>query len=444
MKKVLILIGLLSQFFLVACFDKELANVGGISIQKSEVNYRINNLDKNLMDSFGKDKMKEIVLSGIIEETLVLLDLEENGYDKDENQKIKWEDNIRGLSVHYFLSTFLPEKYPVSKNDLKAEYQNNRASFKKEERAKISHILVRIGKDFLDEQSALEKIHMLSGKIKKNGSNFNDIAYQYSDCPSGKDGGELGYMDKSEMIPQFKEVVFDMETGSVCKEPIRTSYGYHLLKVDDKEENKYMEIEEVKEYLSNIINIKNLRDEYKPELYPEKMIGASKDTIIGKTVKSEINYSYADILNDIRIFMGTEDIGQIKKDADFSRRVIDEMILARIMEDKLKELEMDKNKNYSEFLGIKKKEFFINNYIKDNIGSKITVTNSDIRKEVLDNSEAYRERYGDAFVNAVRLNKQIDRDAAEDIENKLTNELFELKYKAYIEELKEKYTVVIN
>lgn len=444
MKKILILIGLLSQFLLVACFNQELATVGDISIQKSEVNYRIKSLDKSLTDSLGKDKMKEIVLNGIIEETLVLLDLREKGFDKDENQKKKWEDNIRGLSVHYFLSTFLPEKYPVSKSDLKVEYQKNRASFKKEERAKISHILVRIGKDFLDEQSALEKIHMLSGKIKKNGSNFNDIAYQYSDCPSGKDGGELGYMDKGEMIPEFREVVFNMKTGSVCEEPIRTSYGYHLLKLDDKEENKYMEIEEVKEYLSNIINVKNLRDEYKPELYPDKMIGASRDTIVGKTAKSEINYSYADILNDIRIFMGTEDISQITKDADFSRRVIDEMILARIMEDKLKELEMDKNKNYSEFLGMKEREFFINNFIKEHIGSKITVTSSDIRKEVLANSETYREKYGDAFVTAVRLNNKIDKNIAEDIENKIINELFELKYKTYVEELKEKYTVVLK
>ncbi len=444
MKKILILIGLLSQIFLIACFNKELATVGDISIQKSEVNYRIKSLDKNLTDSFGKDKITEIVLSGIIEETLVLLDLKEKGYDKDERQKKKWEDNIRGLSVHYFLSTFLPEEYPVSKSDLKVEYQKNRASFKKEERAKISHILIRIGKDFLDEKSALGKITMLSGKLKKDGSNFSDIAYQYSDCPSGKDGGELGYMVRGEMIPEFEEVVFKMEAGSVKQEPIRTHYGYHLLKVDDKEENKYMEIEEVKEYLSNIINIKNLRDEYKPELYPDKMIGASSDTIVGKTIKSEIHYSYDDILNDIRIFMGTEDIAQITKDADFSRRVIDEMILVRIMEDKLKELEMDKNQNYSAFLGMKEREFFINNYIKDYIGSEIAVTNSDIRKEVLANSEGYSDKYGDAFVTAVRLNKKIDKNVAGDIEDKIRTESFELKYKTYIEELKKKYIVVLK
>ncbi len=444
MKKLLIIICLFSQVFFLACINRELANVGGISVTESDVDYRIKNIDQNLIKNLGEDKMKEMILQGIIEESLVYLDLRDKGYEKDEKRQAEWMQNVRGLSVHYFLNTFLLEEYPVSKDDLKAEYQKNRASFKKDEKVKVAHILVRTGGEFLDDKSALKKITEISSKLKEDGSNFNDLATEYSDCPSGKDGGDLGFIGKEEMLPEFEAVVFNMKSGEVKREPVKTKFGYHLVKVSEKEDDKYMEIDEVKDYLSNIINIRKLKDEYKPESFPEKLNNASAETVVGKTSKSGISYKYSDLLADIKIFMGPVGIDKVKKDMNFAGRVIDEMIFARVMEDKMNELGMSKNSNYSDFIKLREKEFYINSFIKDYIGSQIKIDNNEIRKEVLTKGAEYRKKYGESFVKDSALKNEVDKVVAQDIENNKRSELFEVKYKAYIEELKKKYTIAIQ
>lgn len=444
MKKVLFTAVLFLQVFFLSCIDSKLATVGGISVNESDVSDRMKGLDKNLVKSMGEDKLKAMVLKGLIEENLVYLDLREKGYDKEDKPRQEWMKNLRGFSTNYFLNTFLPEEYPVSKDNLKTEYQKNRAQFKQEGRIKISHILARIGSGFLDEKFALKKIKQVTSELKDDGSNFEELAARYSDCPSGKDGGDLGFMGRGEMLPEFEAVVFKMKASDIRREPVKTKFGYHLIKISEIENDKYSDIDEVKDFLSNIVNIRNLRDEYKPELFPEKLKNASSDIIIGKTIKSDINYKYSDLLEDIKIFMGPIDIDKMKKDREFSRRVIDEMILSRIMENKMNELKMSENSNYNSFIKKREKEFFVNSFIKVQLGSQIKVNNQDIRKEVLSNSAAYRLRYGNKFVKDIKIKNEVDKVIAKDIEQNKISELLESRYKLYVDDLKKRYTVVMN
>ncbi len=87
---------------------------------------------------------------------------------------------------------------------------------------KASHILVKgQGK----AQDLLDKINA--------GASFEELAKQYSECPSGKRGGDLGYFGRGMMVREFEVAAFEGEKGAVVG-PIKTQFGYHIIKIVDK------------------------------------------------------------------------------------------------------------------------------------------------------------------------------------------------------------------
>ena len=87
---------------------------------------------------------------------------------------------------------------------------------------KASHILVKTEQEAL---SLLEEI--------KAGKSFADAAQEVSMCPSGQNGGDLGYFGRGMMVKPFEDAVFDMEVGQVS-EPVQTQFGWHLIQLTDK------------------------------------------------------------------------------------------------------------------------------------------------------------------------------------------------------------------
>ena len=66
-----------------------------------------------------------------------------------------------------------------------------------------------------------------------NGESFKELAKQFSNCPSGQVGGDLGYFGRGVMVPEFEKAAFDTPTGEIS-EPVQTDFGYHVIKVIDK------------------------------------------------------------------------------------------------------------------------------------------------------------------------------------------------------------------
>ena len=73
----------------------------------------------------------------------------------------------------------------------------------------------------------------LKEKIKSGETTFEDAAKEYSQCPSGSAGGELGTFGKGQMVPEFDHVVFNDEVG-VVHGPVATAFGWHLLEVTQR------------------------------------------------------------------------------------------------------------------------------------------------------------------------------------------------------------------
>lgn len=88
---------------------------------------------------------------------------------------------------------------------------------------KASHILVKT------EQEAMD----LYNEIVNDGKSFEEIAQAKSLCPSGQNGGDLGFFGKGMMVKPFEEAAFDLEIGEISK-PVETQFGWHLIKLVDK------------------------------------------------------------------------------------------------------------------------------------------------------------------------------------------------------------------
>lgn len=87
---------------------------------------------------------------------------------------------------------------------------------------KASHILVKT------EQEAMDLYNEI-----KNGKSFAEIAEEKSLCPSGQNGGDLGFFGKGMMVKPFEDAAFTLEVGELSK-PVQTQFGWHLIQVTDK------------------------------------------------------------------------------------------------------------------------------------------------------------------------------------------------------------------
>lgn len=90
------------------------------------------------------------------------------------------------------------------------------------EEVKASHILVET-----EEEAISLKEEILSGKP------FEDVAAEHSLCPSGANGGDLGFFGRGQMVREFEQAAFDLNVGELSA-PVRTNFGWHLILVTDK------------------------------------------------------------------------------------------------------------------------------------------------------------------------------------------------------------------
>lgn len=86
---------------------------------------------------------------------------------------------------------------------------------------RASHILVKT------EQEANDLLNRIN-----SGSSFEELAQKHSTCPSGKKGGDLGYFTRGRMVKEFEDAAFTTEKGKISR-PVKTKFGYHLIKVTD-------------------------------------------------------------------------------------------------------------------------------------------------------------------------------------------------------------------
>jgi parvulin-like peptidyl-prolyl isomerase len=121
------------------------------------------------------------------------------------------------------------------------------------EKVRVSHVLVDTRK--LVTEDELKKAKQEIEDIKKeidSGVDIAELAKKYSDCPSADKGGDIGFFERrGSVVEPFAKVAFSLKVGEVSG-PVRTSYGYHIIKVTDRQKGKEVEYEDVKEVVEYV------------------------------------------------------------------------------------------------------------------------------------------------------------------------------------------------
>ncbi|MGA2915617.1 MAG: peptidylprolyl isomerase [Sedimentisphaerales bacterium] len=195
----------------------------------------------------------------------------------------EYQENMRKrLMFDKLMETQFAEKLPKPTDEqMKAYYNDNIKQFQKPEAIHAEHILIATGKDAndpnKDQALAKAKAEGILKKIKAGG-NFEELAKQYSDCPSAKQGGDLGVQPKGNLVPEFEKAAYALKPGQVS-DIVQTQFGYHIIKLVDHID-------------ANTVQFAQAKDEIK-----ESMTGKEKEKVVMdyiQKIRAGADIKYAD------------------------------------------------------------------------------------------------------------------------------------------------------
>jgi peptidyl-prolyl cis-trans isomerase D len=145
------------------------------------------------------------------------------------------------------------DQVTLEEDDLKAYYEDNIDMFTQQKQVKASHILFKTAPEATGEE--VKKIEEKATSVlerAKKGEDFAALATEFSEDSSKSKGGDLGYFTEGKMVKEFEDAAFKLEPGQIS-ELVKTNYGFHIIKVEDKKERSVKTYDEVKGQIDTIL-----------------------------------------------------------------------------------------------------------------------------------------------------------------------------------------------
>ncbi len=212
-------------------------------IQKIVFTKRLDELDIQADDAAIDDQFTKIQQQYPSEEEM-LADIEARGFTIDELRK----EFIYQFRVQELNKMATESDIEIPAVEVKAYYEEHKDTIFVVQGAvnSCSHILFKT--DETSKEQALTDITAVREKIIA-GMNFNDAAVEFSQGPSGPNGGQLGGFQRGQMVKEFEDVAFNIALNEVSQ-PVLTQFGYHLILVEDRTEENTAPFEETKDFIS--------------------------------------------------------------------------------------------------------------------------------------------------------------------------------------------------
>ncbi len=222
--------------------DPVLAKVNGSEIHQSDVNLAEEELGPSLAQMDPSTK-KENVLAFLIDMKLVAKAAEDKKIEDRPDFKARLAFARNRLLMDNLLAS--EGKAAATDDAMKKVYDEASKQIEGEQEVHARHILVETE----DEAKAIE------AELKK-GADFATLAKAKSKDPGGaSDGGDLGFFTKDQMVPEFSAVAFSLEPGKIS-DPVKTQFGWHIIKVEEKRNRKAPDFAQVKPQIENYVTRK--------------------------------------------------------------------------------------------------------------------------------------------------------------------------------------------
>lgn len=232
--------------------DPVVARVNGQPILRSEVLLAAEYLPAQLR-AVPMETLYPALLNQVIDRKLAVAQAQRDKFDKEPEVARRIANIQERVIEQLYLASRIDAT--LSEGMLKAEYDK----LPTEKRVRASHILVKT------RDEAVQIIRDLD-----RGAKFEDVAAKRSLDPSGRQGGDLGYFSRDQMVVSFAEAAFRMKTGEITKAPVQSEYGWHVIRIDDIQDDAKPSFEEKREELRDQLSDAVLASEV------ERLRGAAK------------------------------------------------------------------------------------------------------------------------------------------------------------------------
>ena len=236
--------------------DPLIAKVNGVEIHQSDL--AIAEEEAGQIPPMPEDAKRDYLVQFVADLILVSKDAEAKKVGDSNEFKHKLEFERRKLLMSNFLQTV--GKTALTDEAMHKVYDDAVKGIGEQPEVHARHILIRAAAgDDKASKDAEDKIKAIIVRLNK-GEDFAKVAAEVTEDPSGKtNGGDLGYFTKEQMVPEFADVAFKLDKGKISA-PVKTQFGWHVIKVEDKRMKAPPSFDEVKPQLEQFVTRKAQAD----------------------------------------------------------------------------------------------------------------------------------------------------------------------------------------
>ena len=235
----------LTAFVAAPVFAQNVATVNGKPIPSAKVDQIVKQVVAQGKQA-DSPQLREAIKKDLIGREVLIQEADKQGFGTRPEVKAALENARQSIIINAMLADYV-KKNPVKDAEIKAEYDKYKSQVgDKEYHAR--HILV----------PTEEEAKALIAKIKA-GSKFEDLAKANSKDGSAANGGDLDWASAASYVPEFSKAMVALNKGQITETPVKTQFGYHVIKLEDTRAAKIPPLEEVKQQVAESLQQRKLQ-----------------------------------------------------------------------------------------------------------------------------------------------------------------------------------------
>ncbi|MBL8382576.1 MAG: peptidylprolyl isomerase [Burkholderiales bacterium] len=215
---------------------QNVARVNGVAIPSARVDAMVKEL---VAQGRGDNpQLRQMIKDELINREIMMQEAMRMGLSRSPEVASQLEFARQNVLVRAYLQDYL-RKHPVSDADIQGEYDRIRKEMGGEREFRARHILVKTE----------ELARAIIGKLK-GGARFEDLAKQSDDPGSRERGGDLDWATAGTFVPEFGRAMAGLKKGETTETPVRTQFGFHVIRLDDVRESQFPSLEQARPQIS--------------------------------------------------------------------------------------------------------------------------------------------------------------------------------------------------